>query len=189
MKKSNFLTFIFALIPGAGQMYLGMVKKGISLMTLFMGVIALVGFFRLSFLALALPVIWFYTFFDTFNTHNLTPEQMEQQDKFLFGSEDLFHDSWKSVFEKRHRLLGGIVLVLGIYMLYENFRTRFSGLLWQILGHNDFIYNLVDSFPVLIISLLIIAVGINLLRGKKLAGVKMLGQKNDFKEFGGEKDD
>ena len=36
MKKSAFLTFIFACWPGAGQMYLGYTKRGFSLMTIFL---------------------------------------------------------------------------------------------------------------------------------------------------------
>ena len=35
MKKNGFLTFCFACIPGAGQMYYGYMKRGLSLITLF----------------------------------------------------------------------------------------------------------------------------------------------------------
>ena len=35
MKKNSFLTFCFAFIPGAGEMYLGMMKKGLAVMLLF----------------------------------------------------------------------------------------------------------------------------------------------------------
>ena len=34
MKKSMFLTFCFSFIPGAGQMYQGYMKRGLSLMIL-----------------------------------------------------------------------------------------------------------------------------------------------------------
>ena len=35
-KKNKFFTFMFSFIPGAAEMYMGFMKQGISLMTLFM---------------------------------------------------------------------------------------------------------------------------------------------------------
>ena len=35
MKKNGILTFLFAFVPGAGQMYQGYMKRGLSLITLF----------------------------------------------------------------------------------------------------------------------------------------------------------
>ena len=34
-KKSKGWTFIFSLLPGAGEMYMGFMKQGLSLMTIF----------------------------------------------------------------------------------------------------------------------------------------------------------
>ena len=34
-KKNSLLTFLCALVPGAGQMYLGLLKKGCSIMLAF----------------------------------------------------------------------------------------------------------------------------------------------------------
>ena len=36
-KRGKFMTFILSCIPGAGQMYLGLFKEGVSLMLLFIG--------------------------------------------------------------------------------------------------------------------------------------------------------
>ena len=35
-KKNRFWTFLFSLFPGAGEMYMGFMKQGVSLMTLFL---------------------------------------------------------------------------------------------------------------------------------------------------------
>ena len=35
MKKNGILTFLFAFVPGAGQMYQGYMKRGLSLITMF----------------------------------------------------------------------------------------------------------------------------------------------------------
>lgn len=39
-QKHGFWVFIFSLIPGAGEMYMGFKKQGISIMLLFWGAIA-----------------------------------------------------------------------------------------------------------------------------------------------------
>ena len=85
MKKSSFWTFVFSLFPGAGHMYLGLMKKGASLMLLFCFVFALSGFFNLTFLMMFLPVIWFYSFFDAMNLRHIPYEdRLAQEDHFLF---------------------------------------------------------------------------------------------------------
>ena len=38
-RKSGFLTFCFACLPGAGEMYLGYMKRGLSVMIAFWGLI------------------------------------------------------------------------------------------------------------------------------------------------------
>ena len=63
MKKNSFFTFCFAFIPGAGEMYLGMMKKGLAVMSVFWGVCAIAWFFQFEFLLWLLPIIWFYSFF------------------------------------------------------------------------------------------------------------------------------
>ena len=40
-QKRGFLLFISSLIPGAGEMYMGFFKQGISIMTLFWAIIAI----------------------------------------------------------------------------------------------------------------------------------------------------
>lgn len=60
MKKNGFLTFIFACIPGAGQMYYGYMQRGLSIaMILILCVMAATVVEPLLFLCL---VIWMYSF-------------------------------------------------------------------------------------------------------------------------------
>ena len=42
-KKSKFFTFCCSLIPGAGEMYLGFLKQGISIMTTFFLIFVVAG--------------------------------------------------------------------------------------------------------------------------------------------------
>ena len=67
--KSTFLTILFSFLPGAGHMYLGLIKQGIQLMVLFFGTIFLssltVSFFGnvFSLLLFFLPVFFCYSIF------------------------------------------------------------------------------------------------------------------------------
>ncbi|MEG2852692.1 MAG: hypothetical protein RR879_07545, partial [Hydrogenoanaerobacterium sp.] len=76
MKKNSFLTFCFAFIPGAGQMYLGMMKRGVSIMLAFAVITAVAGFLNLPLISVVLPVIWFFSFFDTFNIKGMSYDEL-----------------------------------------------------------------------------------------------------------------
>lgn len=65
MKKNGILTLLFAFIPGAGQMYQGYMKRGLSLVLM----AAAIGMASALIppIAFALLVVFMYSFFDTFN--------------------------------------------------------------------------------------------------------------------------
>ena len=63
---SGFSTFCFSFFPGAGQMYLGLMNRGISIMALFFGFIFLITIFENVLFAFGIVIIVFYSFFDTF---------------------------------------------------------------------------------------------------------------------------
>ena len=84
LEEKKILTFLGALWPGGGYMYLGMMKKGALLMALFTALAGLTMTIGWKFLAFLLPVIWCYCFFDTFHVAKL-PEELraiEDQDCF-----------------------------------------------------------------------------------------------------------
>ena len=65
MLKNGLLTLLFAFIPGAGQMYQGYIKRGLSLMLMccVIGVLAML----FAPIALFLMLVFMYSFFDTLN--------------------------------------------------------------------------------------------------------------------------
>ena len=88
-KKNKFLTFCFSLLPGAGEMYLGFMKQGISLMGIFFLVWALSGMLNLPALLFVQPVIWFYSFFHVHNLNSLPEEEFYSlEDDYLFHCRD-----------------------------------------------------------------------------------------------------
>ena len=66
MMKNGILTFIFAFCPGAGQMYQGYMKRGLSLITMFCLSIV-IGVSTLEVLTVGCVIVWMYSFFDTLN--------------------------------------------------------------------------------------------------------------------------
>lgn len=65
---NSFWTFIFSLIPGAGHMYLGLMKRGFQLMIAFFGLIIIPNVIDfLGILNLLTIVVWFYSVFDAYH--------------------------------------------------------------------------------------------------------------------------
>ena len=84
-KKSKFWNFVISFMPGAGQMYQGFLKRGTSLMAIFFAEIFLANIINIDWLLFGLPVIWFYAFFDSLNTNDLSDEDFSKlEDAFLF---------------------------------------------------------------------------------------------------------
>ena len=75
MQHTNrFLLFVASLIPGAGHMYLGLMKRGLHLMVLFFCLfsfsVSFDLFFFTSLIGVAAVVVWFYSFFDCHHLHH-----------------------------------------------------------------------------------------------------------------------
>ena len=67
MKKNGILPLLFALIPGAGEMYQGYMKRGLSLITMFCLSTFLGAWTQIAIFYIGAPIIYMYSFFDTFN--------------------------------------------------------------------------------------------------------------------------
>ena len=55
-RKSGFLTFCFACLPGAGEMYLGYMKRGLSVMIAFWGLIFVASLLNMGILGILAPI-------------------------------------------------------------------------------------------------------------------------------------
>lgn len=184
MKKSSVWTFLFSLFPGAGHMYLGLMKKGASLMLLFCTIFALSGFLSLPFLVVFLPVIWFYSFFDAMNLRNVPYEdRLAQEDHFLFDMDGLLKKDWMAILKKRHLLVGGVCIFLGAWIL---FRNVLGSSLRRLADVMPWLYALIDSLPTILVATAIILLGIYLVVGGKK---KDVAQEQDYVEYGGDDHD
>ena len=105
-QKHGFWVFIFSLIPGAGEMYMGFKKQGISIMLLFWGAIALASITGLGWLAMFLPVIWFYSFFNVHNLKSLSEEEFYSVDDNYILHMDQFSGTirYRRLVKRLHRI-------------------------------------------------------------------------------------
>ena len=164
-QKRGFWLFIFSLIPGAGEMYMGFKKQGISIMLLFWGVFAVGSCTGMDWLIFLIPIIWFYSFFNVHNLKSLSEEEFYSvEDSYVLHMDKLIGDV--DTLLTHHRKLTAIVLIVfGASILWNNlvdfFYMILPGYLANVLG--TFAYHL----PQLVIAVAIIFAGIYILTRKK----------------------
>lgn len=170
-KKNRFWLFVFSLCPGAGHMYLGFMKMGLSFLLGFALSIALVDLTSLDVLAVISIVIYIYALFHANNIGALSDEQFYAlEDQYLLGFDNIKAANFR--LDGRVRSIAAVVLILiGISMLGD----LGLGLLWNYVGLENPIMRLIyytirDVVPRVLIALAIIWFGIYLLRGKKVPG-------------------
>lgn len=165
-KKSGFWTFLFSWLPGAGEMYMGFMKMGISLMGLFWGIIALSIFFNTGFLMLIDVVVWFYSFFHANNLHAMDDEEFYTLEDHYLIPVDLDREFWNKItIAKYRRILAGILILFGAAVLWNSLLDL---LYWML---PEFVWGYVGTIsryiPQIVLGIGIIAVGLMLIRGKK----------------------
>lgn len=165
-RKNGFFTFCCALIPGAGEMFLGYLKRGLSLMIIFALVAGIAMSYGFEIVAVLLPVIWFYSFFDTFNLKSkIETDENIPADDFLFHLSS--NGDLEQLLKKRHKFIGAALIFIGGYTILDRAFMRW---LWQISDVfpselQDLISSVIRSVPTLAVSIAIIYVGMKLVKG------------------------
>lgn len=181
MKKNGILTFLFAFVPGAGQMYQGYMKRGLSLITLFFLCI-MAGMLLLEQLVLTALIVWMYSFFDTFNLRAQFIAGTAPADDYLvhFNTKDarltlFFRDS--------HKLVGWALIAFGALIAYENIiMNLLNDVLWRW-GRDSVVfrafYLVMDRLPDVVLCVALILCGVWLVRGPQKAGKKQAEAQED----------
>ncbi len=163
-KKSRFLTFCFSCMPGAGHMYMGFMKQGISLMVGFFAFIALANVLNLDLMGFAAVILWFVAFFDANNKASLSDDEFYSlEDNYLFDEDNVFNNLFKG---KQRLIVAGVFIFLGICALWRNIMdviytfipNEFKDTVWRF-G--------IQKMPRVIFAIIIIIIGIWLVVGKK----------------------
>ncbi len=166
-KKSGFWTFIFSLLPGAGEMYMGFMKMGLSLMGLFFALVVLANFWESGICLMMNVVVWFYSFFHAHNLRAMDDEDFYAlEDHFLFGTDASFKDFWdKTVVSRYRKIVASVLILLGVMIVWGNVFDLLEEALPEAVY--ECISELSYHIPKIVIGIGIIAVGILLIRGKR----------------------
>ena len=161
-KKNGFLTLVFACVPGAGQMYQGYMKRGLSLVSLFVLIVWL-GTLINTLLFFAC-IVYMYSFFDTLNLRAQLMEGTAPPDDYLvhLGSDTQLYRALQS----GHKLVGWALVAAGVYALYENFMRAIINELWE--NQLYWLAELLQKLPTMALCVGLIAVGLWLVRGPRV---------------------
>ncbi|MGO4946333.1 hypothetical protein ACTQ50_08045 [Blautia sp. Sow4_E7] len=163
-QKRGFLLFICSLIPGAGEMYMGFFKQGISIMTLFWALVAIAGGLNISSLVIFLPVVWFYSFFHVHNLKELPEEEFYAvEDNYILNLDRVFQSSEK-IAQKHTKIIAILLIIFGAAILWNGFRDLLFWILPNALA--IIVQDIMYQIPSVIIGILIIIAGCHLLTGK-----------------------
>ncbi|AIQ75426.1 MULTISPECIES: hypothetical protein [Paenibacillus] len=151
-RRSKVLATLLSAFPGAGQMYLGLQKRGLQLMLLFLGSIYVMDLLRLTLLFFLIPVIWFYSLFDGLQLVSRYGREPLQDKPVIEGF--LNHQGW----------LGAVLMCLGLYFIVVNVAVpaidiRFPE--WRLE------YRVNEYFKTIVVSVLLIGGGVKLMTGSK----------------------
>lgn len=163
MKKNKFWCFVFSCIPGAGQMYLGFLKRGVSIMLMFFAVIAAAGIANMDIILYLVPVIWFFGFFDSINRNSMPEEEFNRlDDHFIWdGKTDVSIIGNNTI----RVLLAVILIVFGVMVIVNNTISLLCSYLedvdWGIISDG------IHLAGQAVIAIVIIVIGIRLIVGRK----------------------
>ncbi len=165
-KKGKFFTFIFSLLPGAAEMYMGFMKMGFSIMAIFFLSILIPSILRSSdAFALIAILVWFWGFFHARNLAACNDEIFQSlPDEFI----------WESLAEGRkipisnptlRKWGAGILIFFGVVTLWQNI----SSIIYSLIPEYLWIYLApwVDRVPQIAVAVLIIIIGVKMIIGKR----------------------
>ena len=192
MKKNGILTLLFACIPGAGQMYQGYMKRGLSLITMFCLFIIVGSATGLDALVVGCIVVYMYSFFDTLNLRAQLAAEKAPEDDYLvhFDPQD---KRLARMMMDSHKLVGWCLIAIGALIAYEQIIMNTLGdILWRW-GQKApvwrAIYLVMDQLPEVVLCVALILCGIWLVRGPraKKAAPEAAPEETDFQEYQPEK--
>lgn len=164
-KKSRFWTFCFSFIPGAVEMYMGFMKMGLSLMSMFFAVCFISAVLNVGPLLFIAVIAWFYSFFHARNMAGLSQEELDvTEDTYLLDFTPFLSDNMKNVIANQ-KAIAWCLLVIGIYLVWKSAFSAARWIFpWQVY---DYINGLENILTRGILGVVIIYIGYRLIKGKK----------------------
>lgn len=188
MLKNGLLTLLFAFIPGAGQMYQGYMKRGLSLMLMCCAICVLAVLF--SPIAFFLLLVFMYSFFDTLNLRAQIALGNAPADDYLVHLDPKDKRLARLLLDS-HKLVGWLLIAFGALIAYQNLIMNIFGDLVYRWGHSSpvfrALYLVMDSLPDVVVCVVLIVCGVWLVKGphpaKKPDASKDVPEDADFCEY------
>lgn len=188
MLKNGLLTLLFAFIPGAGQMYQGYMKRGLSLMLMCCVICVLAMLFAP--IALFLMLVFMYSFFDTLNLRAQIALGNAPADDYLIHLDPKDKRLARLLLDS-HKLVGWALIAFGALIAYQNLIMNTLGDLVYRWGHSSpvfrALYLVMDSLPDVVVCVVLIVCGVWLVKGphpaKKPDASKDVPEDADFCEY------
>lgn len=190
MRRNGFLNFLFSLCPGAGQMYQGYMKRGLSLIVAFV-VPIMVGASLLPVLMTFSAVVYMYSFFDSINLRAQIREYEAglrselPEDDFLVHLNLAQGDLQKLLSGKTH-LIGWGLVILGVSGLYTTLVNPLLRDLVSLLGDSylaRLLRDILYAVPQIAVGVIFVMVGFWLIKGGKKKSAE-----DDFERYYGEEE-
>ena len=170
MLKNGLLTLLFAFIPGAGQMYQGYMKRGLSLVLMCCAIGAVAMLF--SPIAFFLLVVFMYSFFDTLNLRAQIAMGNAPEDDYLVHLDPKDKRLARMLLDS-HKLVGWALIVFGVLIVYQNLvMEALNEVLWRW-GRDSVLfrafYLVMERLPDVAVCVALIVCGVWLVRGPRKA--------------------
>ncbi|MFJ5624550.1 hypothetical protein ACIQD3_17880 [Peribacillus loiseleuriae] len=149
MKQPKKWIYILSFLPGLGQFYLGLMNRGLQLMLLFFGGVFITAQ-SFGSLAIFLPVLVFYAYYDALNHYRMIIETGERKDEMLL--------QW-DVLEGKKNIVGWILIVVGLISFMQMFMNWLPSEISQYIPYN--------FLQQVILASILVGFGVKLLRGRK----------------------
>lgn len=164
-KKNGFWRFVFSLLPGAGEMYMGFMKMGVSLMSMFFVMIAIASYMDIGPMVFIALIAWFYSFFHVHNLAGLPDEEFYAvEDEYLFLPQESMEKGREMVGAYR-KTIAIILIVIGVVMTWKSAFRMLDNYI------PAFIYRIIDDItyriPQLAVGIAVIILGVHMISGKK----------------------
>lgn len=167
-KRNRFLLFLCSFVPGMGEMYLGFMKMGVSLMLGFAILTALVAIMEIGVFAIFPVVMYIYSFFHANHLGAMSDEDFgNTPDRYFYGlGNDM--EEIKGVLAGKKKAAAVVMIVIGVIMLWD----VALGWLLGIFGTDNLFlkslsYFVNNDLPRLIFAFAVIWIGLRLIRGGK----------------------